>query len=68
MEFRQSDLNFVYSRIPQDVRRFMVEGRVLMLAGGFIRSVIEGFFRSYREGNAWDEAEREVEEDYNADN
>ena len=42
MELRQSDLNFVCSRIPQDVRRFMVEGRGLMLAGGFIRSVIEG--------------------------
>ena len=27
MELRQSDLKFVYSRIPQDVRRFMVEGR-----------------------------------------
>lgn len=34
MELRQSDLNFVCSRIPQDVRRFMVEGRGLMLAGG----------------------------------
>ena len=32
MELRQSDLNFVCSRIPQDVRRFMVEGRGLMLA------------------------------------
>ena len=42
MELRQSGLNFVCSRIPQDVRRFMVEGRGLMLAGGFIRSVIEG--------------------------
>ena len=42
MELRQSGLKFVCSRIPQDVRRFMVEGRGLMLAGGFIRSVIEG--------------------------
>lgn len=42
MGLRQSDLKFVCSRIPQDVRRFMVEGRGLMLAGGFIRSVIEG--------------------------
>ena len=37
MELRQSDLKFVCSRIPQDVRRFMVEGRGLMLAGVVVR-------------------------------
>ncbi len=41
MELRQSDLNFVCSRIPQDVRRFMVEGRGLMLTIGYQRFILD---------------------------
>lgn len=41
MEFRQSDLKFVCSRIPQDVRRFMVEGRGLMLTIGYQRFILD---------------------------
>lgn len=42
MELRRGDLQFVCSRIPRDVRGLMVDTRGLMLAGGFIRSVIQG--------------------------
>lgn len=38
---RPQDLNFVLSRTPKDIRKFMQE-QPLYLAGGFIRSIISG--------------------------